>query len=176
MFAASVGQQIDYVARLWLPHWENLLPTWNAFAMKVALAPMSRCRSNFDAFAVARGHRCAAQQAGAANFLMWRGDHWYCDNTDGAGLVRDIETNQGVALRGKRVLLLGAGGTVRGCDRAAVAARARALVVVNRTHATAVELVGHYAAQYPGDSIDRRTAGCDWTALRCGDQRHLGKP
>ena len=130
-------------------HWENLLPTWNAFAMKVALAPMSRCRSSWMPSRWRARHRCARSRQGAANFLMWRGDHWYCDNTDGAGLVRDIETNQGVALLGKRVLLLGAGGAVRGVIGPLLLREPSALVVVNRTHATAVELVGHYAAQYP---------------------------
>ena len=31
------------------------------------------------------------------------------DNTDGAGLVRDLTVNAGFSLRGKRILLLGAG-------------------------------------------------------------------
>ena len=147
MFAASVGQQIDYVARLC--SLGEFAADLERFRNEGGVGANVTVPFKLDAFAVAREASLRAQQAGAANFLMWRGDHWYCDNTDGAGLVRDIETNQGVALRGKRVLLLGAGGAVRGVIGPLLLREPLALVVVNRTHATAVELVGHYAAQYP---------------------------
>jgi len=147
MFAASVGQHIDYVARL-CPLGEFAVDL-ERFRDEGGVGANVTVPFKLDAFALAGDASLRARQAGAANFLMWRGDHWYCDNTDGAGLVRDIETNQGVALRGKRVLLLGAGGAVRGVIGPLLLREPAALVVVNRTHATAVELVGHYATQYP---------------------------
>ena len=55
-----------------------------------------------------------AQAAGACNTLKRDGDGWYADNTDGAGIVRDLTANLGVALAGRDVLVLGAGGAARG--------------------------------------------------------------
>ena len=51
-----------------------------------------------------------ARLAGAANTLRLDGGRIEAHNTDGIGLVRDIEHNLGLSLRGRRVLLLGAGG------------------------------------------------------------------
>ena len=58
------------------------------------------------------------------------------DNTDGAGLVADLARNLGVALRGARVLLLGAGGAARGVIAPLLAAGAGALAIANRTRGT----------------------------------------
>ncbi|HND98606.1 MAG TPA: shikimate dehydrogenase, partial [Plasticicumulans sp.] len=55
-----------------------------------------------------------AERAGAVNTLKLDEDGVLGDNTDGAGLVRDLETNLGCTLAGRRVLLLGAGGAARG--------------------------------------------------------------
>ena len=52
--------------------------------------------------------------AHAANTLEFKGDGVHLHNTDGIGLIRDIQDNRGVYLRGKRVLLMGAGGAARG--------------------------------------------------------------
>lgn len=55
-----------------------------------------------------------ARVAGAVNTLIRDPDGWRGDNTDGAGLIRDLRANLGVALEGRRVLILGAGGAARG--------------------------------------------------------------
>lgn len=147
MFAQSVGQEIDYTTRLGpLGAFAADLETFRSGGGVGAnvTVPFKQ-----DAFALATEASLRATQAGAANFLMWRGDHWYCDNTDGAGLVRDIETNQQVSLRGKRILLLGAGGASRGVIGPLLLREPRALVVVNRTASRAVELVAAYSATYP---------------------------
>ncbi len=52
--------------------------------------------------------------AHAANTLEFKSDGVHLHNTDGIGLIRDIQDNRGVLLRGKRVLLMGAGGAARG--------------------------------------------------------------
>ena len=62
----------------------------------------------------ARGTARARALAEAANTLRFDADGWFGDNTDGVGLVRDIERNAGVALAGARVLLIGAGGAAAG--------------------------------------------------------------
>jgi shikimate dehydrogenase len=150
MFAQSVGQEIDYTTRLGPPG--AFAADLEAFRAAGGVGANVTVPFKQDAFALATEASLRAKQAGAANFLMWRGDHWYCDNTDGAGLVRDIETNQQVSLRGKRVLLLGAGGASRGVIGPLLLREPQALVVVNRTASRAVDLVAAYSAQYPASA------------------------
>lgn len=81
------------------------------------------------------------QLAGAANTLTFRADgSIYADNTDGLGLVADITRNAGVAIRGKRLLLLGAGGAARGALLPLIGQGPREIVIANRTVATAEAL------------------------------------
>jgi len=74
----------------------------------------------------------AARLAGAVNTLSRRGDGWRGDNTDGEGLVRDITAHRGLDLRGRRVLLLGAGGAAHGVAPALLEAGIAELVIANR--------------------------------------------
>ena len=75
-----------------------------------------------------------ALRAGAVNTLSKLADGTFAgDNTDGAGLVRDLNVNGGVSLRGKRMLLLGAGGAVRGALEPLLAERPVVVVIANRT-------------------------------------------
>ena len=73
-----------------------------------------------------------AQRAGAANTLVRRDDAWFGDNTDGAGLVRDLTARRGLDLRERRTLLIGAGGAARGVAPALLDAGIGELYVVNR--------------------------------------------
>jgi shikimate dehydrogenase len=68
------------------------------------------------------------------------------DNTDGVGLVRDITQNNHFSVRGKSVLLLGAGGTVRGIIGALVQEGPGQLVIANRTESKAQELAEEFAS------------------------------
>ena len=81
-----------------------------------------------------------ARLAGAVNCLKFEGDRVYAENYDGVGMVNDIQANLGFALRGRRVLLLGAGGAARGVALPVLAAHAAELVIVNRTVARAEAL------------------------------------
>ena len=100
----------------------------------------------FEAFAAATRLTGRATLAGACNTLAFNGDEVLGDNTDGVGLVRDITVNAGVALRGARVLLLGAGGAAAGVLGPLLAEQPRELVVCNRTAAKAEALVASHAA------------------------------
>ena len=81
-----------------------------------------------------------AERAGAVNTLKLDEDGVLGDNTDGAGLVRDLETNLGCTLAGRRVLLLGAGGAARGVLAPLLAAGPAAVTIANRTPDKAAEL------------------------------------
>jgi len=74
-----------------------------------------------------------AQRAGAANTLVRHEGGWHGDNTDGAGLVRDLTDRHALDLRGRRTLLLGAGGGARGVAPDLLDAGIGGLYVVNRT-------------------------------------------
>ena len=74
-----------------------------------------------------------AQNAGAVNTLRFESGAVFGDNTDGAGLVRDIEHNLGMQIAGKRVLLLGAGGAVRGVLQPLSQCAPKNITVANRT-------------------------------------------
>ncbi|MFI8740758.1 shikimate dehydrogenase [Stutzerimonas zhaodongensis] len=91
-----------------------------------------------------------AQRAGAVNTLKKLEDgRLLGDNTDGIGLVRDLRDNAGVTLQGKRILLLGAGGAVRGVLEPLLAQRPVALVISNRTLAKAEQLAGEFTELGP---------------------------
>ena len=84
-------------------------------------------------------------RCGAANTLVVGADgRIHADNTDGLGLVADITRNAGVALRGQRVLLLGAGGAAAGALAPLLEQAPAQLVVSNRTHSKAQDLVAQH--------------------------------
>ena len=87
-----------------------------------------------------------ARLAGAVNTLklLDSGD-LLGDNTDGAGLVTDICQNAGWSLTGKTVLVLGAGGAVRGILQPLLAEKPASLVIANRTVSRAEGLAAHFA-------------------------------
>lgn len=75
----------------------------------------------------------AARRTGAVNTLTRTGDGWHGDNTDGAGLVADIAERWRLDLRGRRVLVLGAGGAVAGVMFDLLEAGVDHVTIVNRT-------------------------------------------
>jgi shikimate dehydrogenase len=86
-----------------------------------------------------RTARC--QVARAVNTISFREDAARVgDNTDGAGLVRDLARNHSIDLHDRRILLMGAGGAVRGVLEPLLEQRPQRLVVVNRTVHRAVAL------------------------------------
>ena len=100
----------------------------------------------FEAPFLARHCSDRARLAGAANVLRFDADGWYADNTDGAGLVHDIEEGAGVKLAGRRVLLVGAGGAGAGVLGPLLEAAPAEVVVANRSLPRAQALVQSHAA------------------------------
>src|SRR3982751_4368126 len=92
-----------------------------------------------------------AKAAQAVNTLIFGGPV-RGDNTDGVGLVRDLESNLGLHLRGKSVLLMGAGGAAQGVVGSLVERAIARLVIVNRTFSKAAQLAARFepavAARY----------------------------
>jgi shikimate dehydrogenase len=98
-----------------------------------------------EAWALADIHMPRATRAGAANTLWFDTRGIVADNTDGLGLVRDLEINHGESLLGKRILLVGAGGAARGVLPALLDGGPALIVVTNRTAERALALVAAYA-------------------------------
>jgi shikimate dehydrogenase len=123
----------------------------------------------FEALRLAPRHTERARLAGAANVLkLDEAAGWLADNTDGIGLVRDIERGAGVPLAGRRVLLLGAGGAAAGALGPLIAARPALVVVANRTPARAEALIGAHAAWADRHGVALRAAGFE-SCLRPGE-------
>jgi len=99
-----------------------------------------------DAFALAHELSPRAQRAGAVNTLVLRGtDDYYGDTTDGVGLVNDLVNNHQISLRQKNILLLGAGGAVRGVIEPLMQQSPHRLVIANRTADKAVQLAADFS-------------------------------
>ena len=93
-----------------------------------------------DAQALADVLTPRAQLAGAVNTLRIEDGKIFGDNTDGAGLVRDLLA-QGIQIQGSRILLLGAGGASRGVLGPLLEQSPAEFIIVNRSNAKAQDLV-----------------------------------
>jgi shikimate dehydrogenase len=119
------------------------------------------------------------------NTLKFEADGMLGDNTDGAGLVRDLVANLGVILSGKRILLMGAGGAARGVILPLLEQHPASVFVVNRTSLRADELVAHFGnlseaeghtqdAAFPGFRFAAPARGPESFALRANDSAASG--
>lgn len=85
-----------------------------------------------------------AEQAQAVNTLRFEDNRMYAYNTDGLGLIKDLAKNLNYSIRGKRVLILGAGGAARGIITPLLLKAPHKLVIANRTMKKAVHLAHLY--------------------------------
>ena len=118
----------------------------------------------FEAWQLAARRTPRAELAQAANTLRFDAEAdggWWCDNTDGAGLVRDLAINLGCSLAGRRILLLGAGGATRGVLLPLLDSAPARLCIANRTPHKAVELAQGFAPHAGTTRID----GCGFDVL-----------
>lgn len=145
-FAQQTGQAINYQA-IELPH--------NSFAAGIrdlqqqgfsgvnVTVPFKR-----EAWELCNHKSEAAQDAGAVNTLTFLpGGDIDGSNTDGVGLVRDLVDNLKVAIKDRSVLVLGAGGAVRGVLGPILAQSPADLTIANRTLEKAIELARDFAEQ-----------------------------
>ena len=142
-FAAECGQDLSY---------EAILAPVDGFAASVAQFVAAGGKGanvtvpfKEEAFRLSTRLSERAARAGAVNTLAFADGEIFGDNTDGAGLVRDIEVNLGVALAGQRILLLGAGGAARGALAPLLACRPTSLFIANRSADKALALAAEFA-------------------------------
>jgi shikimate dehydrogenase len=142
MFAAATAQDIVYTAIEGpLQPASGFDDAVRAFIRAGGLGMNVTAPFKLHAYALATERSEDAQRAGAANALKFEGDRILAQNFDGVGLVNDIQRNLGCPMRGKRVLVLGAGGAVRGALRPFLAQRPAQLVIADRTLPKAAGLV-----------------------------------
>ena len=155
LFAEQTGQSMQY---------DTLLAPLDGFA-PCALAFFQEGRGanvtvpfKEDAYRLANSLTPRAQRAGAVNTLSKQADGSLLgDNTDGAGLVRDLTVNAGFSLKGKRILILGAGGAVRGALEPLLAQGPTSVTIANRTVEKAEMLVELFSDLGPVAA-----SGFDW--------------
>ena len=141
-FAHQTGQSLRY---------EALLAPLQGFASSVAEFRNRGGRGlnvtvpfKLEAFELAQQHSERARAAGAVNTLLFSDAGMVGDNTDGAGLVRDLRDQLGGPLQGLRILLLGAGGAARGAVLPLLAEQPERLVIANRSADKAVALCAFF--------------------------------
>ncbi len=143
-FARQTGQDVGY-GRILCPL-DGFEAAVRAFADGGGRGCNVTVPFKFDACRLAARRSDRAALAGAANVLRFDAEGWWADNTDGVGLVRDIEQGAGVALAGTRVLLIGAGGAAAGVLGPLLQARPAQVRVANRSIDKARALVDRHAA------------------------------
>ncbi len=158
LFAAATGQQMEYTkVEGRIGEFAKQLDELRSGGMRGmnVTAPFK-----LEAFAYATHLSESAKLAGAVNALKFDGAEIHAENFDGVGLVNDIERNHATPMHGKRVLLLGAGGAVRGALLPFARSQPAMLVVANRTTAKAEELVSMLRTQ-----SGVRALACSYEAL-----------
>ena len=139
LFAAQTGQELEYTAILVEPG--NFANAVAEFLSQGGKGLNITVPFKQEAWALVGSRSERAERAGAVNTLGLNesGNH-FGDNTDGAGLVRDLMVNHGAVLAGKRLLLVGAGGAARGVIEPLLNEKPALLVIANRTPDKAIDL------------------------------------
>ena len=155
LFAEQTGQKLEYSAILVeLKQFNEAVREFQEQQGKGlnVTVPFKR-----DAWRLVDERSACAELAGAVNTIVLREDGTlYGDNTDGVGMVRDIKDNLGIAIEGKKVLLLGAGGAVRGVLGPLLEEHPAEVVIANRSAERAQELADDFEdhGKVEGSSFD----------------------
>ena len=144
IFAAQTGQQLSYTHLL--APLDGFATTLSNFIAQGGRGANVTLPFKLEAFALASRCSPRAQAAGAVNTLKFEGTEIFGDNTDGIGLVRDLEINAAQSLQGKRILLLGAGGAARGVILPLLETQPAELMIANRTVGKALDLAWAFQA------------------------------
>ncbi|HSP00112.1 MAG TPA: shikimate dehydrogenase [Thioalkalivibrio sp.] len=140
LFASQTGEQLEYTA-IQAPE-DDFAGTVTEFFQRGGQGLNVTVPFKERAWKLAERRTERAELAGAANTLYEDSKGLLtADNTDGKGLVTDLTVNHGISLAGKRILVLGAGGAVRGVLGPLLDEEPAALTIANRTVARAEALV-----------------------------------
>lgn len=147
-FAAQTGEDIDYgIIDASAEKFEQIV---NRFFDEGGKGLNITVPHKEKAWQMSEWRSDGAERSGAVNTLFREETGRLCGhNTDGIGLVRDITRNNNGEISGKRVLLLGAGGAVRGVMPALLAKEPVAVSIANRTVSRAQTLVEHFTGAIP---------------------------
>lgn len=160
LYAQATGQDMDYTL-LEAPI-GGFAKAVDAFRAAGGQGMNVTAPFKLDAFAYASAHSPRAKLAGAVNAMKFQGAQVLAENFDGVGLVRDASHKLSCALRGKRVLLLGAGGAARGALLPLLEQAPARLVIVNRSVEKARDLAA--LAEQQGATADQ-VLGCGYADL-----------
>ena len=120
----------------------------------------------FEAARIAARRSLRAERAQAANVLCFDSEGWLADNIDGAGLMHDLQHNEGLGLAGRDVLLVGSGGAAAGVLGPLLDTGPRRVLVVNRSPDKALALVRRHAALAEQCGVLLQGRGLDeWPAM-----------
>jgi shikimate dehydrogenase len=145
MFAAQTGQSLDYRA-IEAPL-DGFEPFVKAFFSEGGKGLNVTVPFKEQAWALCQVLSDRARLAGAVNTLFVDASGQLCgDNTDGFGLVNDLLL-QGIQLSGKNILIIGAGGAVKGIIQPILKETPASLTLTNRTLSKAEALVSSFAAR-----------------------------
>jgi shikimate dehydrogenase len=143
-FAEITGQPVEYTAVL--GDEQDFAGSVDAFRAQGGMGLNVTVPFKQEAFDYASEFSERAQRAGAVNTLVFRDDgSVYAENTDGVGIVRDITLNHQVPLAKQRVLILGAGGAVRGIREPLLNVGPSEVVIANRTVSKAEQLAEDFS-------------------------------
>jgi len=144
LFACQTGEPVEYTA-IQAPL-DDFAGTVRSFFERGGKGLNVTVPFKEQAWELADSRAARAEKAGAANTLYCDSEGLLvADNTDGAGLVRDLVKNHRVSLKGARILLLGAGGAVRGVLGPILQQQPAELTIANRTPARAEALAQLFA-------------------------------
>ncbi|MBI3778211.1 MAG: shikimate dehydrogenase [Gammaproteobacteria bacterium] len=143
-FAHQFGHNLEYTA-LWVDT-DGFAEAVEQFRAEGGKGFNITVPFKLEAFELADNLSDRARLAGAVNTIRFESDgKIFGDNTDGTGLVHDLTKNLGVHLRGRKILVLGAGGAVRGVLGPLLKQNPAALVIANRTVSKAKDLAKAFA-------------------------------
>lgn len=144
LFAEQTEQNISYTAVLVLP--DQFDAAVSSFAKSGGKGLNITVPFKLDACRIATQLSARAKRAGAVNTLIIKDvDDYSADNTDGVGLVRDLTINNHIGISGKNILIIGAGGAVRGVLQPLLENSPTSISIANRTKDKAIVLADDFS-------------------------------